>query len=179
MPIRTGADKDKIYRSFDFGKLVSLHMLDTRLIGRDEQIDIAALAGLQGAEARNTALAAFSSPTRQLLGTEQLQWLQGQMAASTATWQVLGQQVLMGRMEFPVSVLAAGARPISSAKAMPLGRKRVAPPIVNRTPSVSSTCEVLFLINDMVFFTRFRRTDLAGANAANLSETFTVRANYW
>jgi hypothetical protein len=38
---------------------------------------------------------------------------------------------------------------------------------------------VLFLINDMVFFTRFRRTALAGANAANLSETFTVRANYW
>ncbi|MDZ4124804.1 MAG: alkaline phosphatase D family protein, partial [Hydrogenophaga sp.] len=83
MPIRTGSDKAKIYRSFNFGGLASLHMLDTRLIGREEQIDIAALAGLKGADARNTALAAFSSPTRQLLGTEQLQWLQGQMAAST------------------------------------------------------------------------------------------------
>ena len=30
----------KIYRSFDFGNLLSLHMLDTRLIGRDEQVTI-------------------------------------------------------------------------------------------------------------------------------------------
>jgi alkaline phosphatase D len=42
-----------------------------------------------------------------MLGTEQLAWLQGQMATSKATWTVLGQQVLMARMEFPVSVLAA------------------------------------------------------------------------
>ena len=107
MAIRTGVDKAKIYRSFNFGDLVSLHMLDTRLIGRDEQIDIGALAGAAGTDARNAALTAFSSPTRQMLGTEQMQWLQGQMLASTARWQVLGQQVLMGRMEFPVSVLAA------------------------------------------------------------------------
>jgi alkaline phosphatase D len=71
MPIRTGADKAKIYRSFNFGNLVSLHMLDTRLIGRDEQIDITDLAGANGTAARNTALAAFSSPTRQMLGSEQ------------------------------------------------------------------------------------------------------------
>ena len=107
MPIRTGSARDRIYRSFDFGKLVSLHMLDTRLLGRDQQIDIAALAGLAGAAAQATATAAFSSPTRQMLGSEQLAWLQGRMAASTATWQVLGQQVLMARMEFPLSVLSA------------------------------------------------------------------------
>lgn len=107
MPIRTGSDREKIYRSFDFGGLVSLHMLDTRLIGRDEQINIAALAGLLGTDARDAALAAFSSPDRQLLGVEQLQWLQGQLAASSATWQVLGQQVLMARMTFPASVLIA------------------------------------------------------------------------
>ncbi len=107
MPIRTGGDNRKIYRSFNFGSLVSLHMLDTRLIGRDKPIDIAALAGLLGVGARNAALAEFSSPTRQLLGAEQLQWLQGQMASSSSTWQVLGQQVLMARMEFPASVLAA------------------------------------------------------------------------
>ena len=107
MPIRTGSDRGKIYRSFHFGGLVSLHMLDTRLVGRDQQIDIAALAGLLGTDAQNAALAAFSSPNRQLLGTEQLQWLQGQLAASPATWQVLGQQVLMARMEFPATVLAS------------------------------------------------------------------------
>jgi len=40
MPIRTGADKSKIYRSFNFGNLLSLHMLDTRSIGRDQQVEI-------------------------------------------------------------------------------------------------------------------------------------------
>ncbi len=107
MPIRSGADLGRIYRSFDFGGLLSLHMLDTRLLGRDAQIDIAALAGLAGPAAQAAATAAFSSPTRQLLGSEQAAWLTAQMAASTATWQVLGQQVLTARMEFPVSVLAA------------------------------------------------------------------------
>ncbi len=107
MPIRTGADRAKIYRSFNWGNLVNLHMLDTRLIGRDKQIDIVELAGLAGPAKQGAALATFSSPTRQMLGTEQLAWLQGQMATSKATWTVLGQQVLMARMEFPVSVLAA------------------------------------------------------------------------
>ena len=36
MPIRTGPSKEIIYRSFDFATLLSLHMLDTRLVGRDK-----------------------------------------------------------------------------------------------------------------------------------------------
>ncbi len=107
MPIRTGSDRAKIYRTFNWGNLVNLHMLDTRLIGRDKQIDIVELAGLAGPEKQGAALATFSQPTRQMLGAEQLSWLQGQMATSNATWTVLGQQVLMARMEFPASVLAA------------------------------------------------------------------------
>ncbi len=142
MPIRTGADKSKIYRSFNFGNLVSLHMLDTRLIGRDLQIDIGDLAGLAGAAARNTALANFSSPTRQMLGTEQLQWLQAQLMGSNARWQVLGQQVLMGRMEFPVSVLAALNTTDLSPAAQAAGQQAVtdyltakATPAASRTPT--------------------------------------------
>ena len=142
MPIRTGTDKTKIYRSFNFGNLVSLHMLDTRLIGRDAQIEIGELAGAAGPVARNAALSAFSSPTRQMLGTEQMQWLQGQLAASTARWQVLGQQVLMGRMEFPVSVLAALNPSDLSPAAQQAGQKAVtdyltakATPAGARTPA--------------------------------------------
>jgi alkaline phosphatase D len=105
MPIRTGTDKLKIYRSFDFGRIVSLHMLETRNIARDKQIAITELAGLAGAAKQASALAEYSRADRQMLGTEQLVWLQQQMAASQATWQVLGQQVLMARMESPVSVL--------------------------------------------------------------------------
>jgi alkaline phosphatase D len=148
MPIRTGADKSKIYRSFNFGNLVSLHMLDTRLIGRDEQIDIADLAGANGAGARNTALAAFSSPTRQLLGTEQMQWLQGQLMASTARWQVLGQQVLMGRMEFPVSVLTALNTSDLSPAAQAAGQKAVSDYLTAKaTPAGSRSPEQAGLMN--------------------------------
>ena len=148
MPIRTGADKAKIYRSFNFGNLVSLHMLDTRLIGRDEQIDIADLAGANGAAARNTALAAFSSPTRQLLGTEQMQWLQGQLMASTARWQVLGQQVLMGRMEFPVSVLTALNTSDLSPAAQAAGRQAVTDYLTAKaTPASARTTAQAGLMN--------------------------------
>ncbi len=104
MPIRTGADQAKIYRSFDFGGLLSLHMLDTRSIGRDLQINVTDLVN----PATQAATAAvFASPTRQLMGSEQVAWLQGKLSASTSTWQVLGQQVLMARMQFPASILTA------------------------------------------------------------------------
>ncbi|MEJ8858219.1 alkaline phosphatase D family protein [Variovorax robiniae] len=98
LPIRLpdATSPQKIYRSFDFGTLASLHMLDTRIIGRDQQVNLDTwLSG--GAD----------SPTRQLLGAEQSNWLTGQMSASPATWQVLGQQVLMARMEIPLSVASS------------------------------------------------------------------------
>ncbi|PUE46311.1 alkaline phosphatase [Limnohabitans sp. 2KL-51] len=140
MPIRTGADKAKIYRSFDFGKLVSLHMLDTRLVGRDEQIDIVDLAGLKGAAAQGKAYSSFTAPTRQMMGKDQMDWLTTQMASSTATWQVLGQQVLMARMEFPVSVLAALNSTDTSTAAQAAGNKAVTDYIVAKnTPAAVRT----------------------------------------
>ena len=124
MPVRTpdGADLRKIYRSFDFGGLAALHMLETRLIGRDKPIEFADL--LNPATAA-TARATLASPTRSLLGNTQMQWLQGQMAASNATWQVLGQQVLMARMEFPVSVLQHLNPANTSPAALAAGQKAV------------------------------------------------------
>ena len=98
MPIRTGADKSIIYRSFDFGNLLSLHMLDTRLIGREKQLDqTTVLSTAAGQDA-------WLSPTRQLMGTTQMQWLTTAMTNSTAKWQVLGQQVVMAATWLPVSV---------------------------------------------------------------------------
>jgi len=97
MPIRT-VDKSIIYRTFDFGNLLSLHMLDTRLIGREKQLSqIAVLKTAQGQ-------ADWMSPTRQLMGTTQTKWLEGVMGRSTAKWQVLGQQVVMAATWLPVNV---------------------------------------------------------------------------
>jgi alkaline phosphatase D len=93
LPTRTGTDPLKIYRSFDFGNLLTLHMLDTRVIGRDAPISRDAyLAG------------AAADPNRQLLGAEQAGWLAAGLQTSSAVWQVMGQQVLMGRMQIPLSV---------------------------------------------------------------------------
>ena len=109
MPTRN-AQPDLIYRSFNFGNLVALHMLDTRVIGRDEQADYNRFFTASGFDAVGFT-AAVGAPTRQLLGSTQTQWLQQQMAASSATWQVLGQQVLMGRMNIPAPILIETIQP--------------------------------------------------------------------
>jgi alkaline phosphatase D len=135
MPIRTGSDKAKIFRSFNFGSLLSLHMLDTRTIGRDQQVEI---TDLINPAKQATAVATMSSPTRQLLGTEQLQWLQTQMATSSATWQVLGQQVLMARMEFPVSILQALNSSDTSPQALAAGQKAITDYLTAKTKKALS-----------------------------------------
>ena len=95
LPVRLPdpANPLKIYRSFDLGNLATIHMLDARVIGRDAPIGRDAF--LSGAA---------NDPNRQLLGPAQQDWLAAGLAASKATWQVVGQQVLIGRMEVPLSV---------------------------------------------------------------------------
>ena len=132
MPIRTGSDKNKIYRSFNFGSLMSLHMLDTRLIGRDQQVEF---ADLLTPSKQAAAMATLTSTSRQLLGAEQLQWLTSQMATSTSTWQFLGQQVLMGRMEFPLTILQALNPTDTSPQAQAAGQQAIADYLTAKTKS--------------------------------------------
>jgi alkaline phosphatase D len=132
MPIRTGSDKNKIYRSFNFGSLMSLHMLDTRLIGRDQQVEF---ADLLTPIKQAAAMATLTSTSRQLLGTEQLQWLTSQMATSTSTWQFLGQQVLMGRMEFPLTILQALNPSDTSPQAQAAGQQAISDYLTAKTKS--------------------------------------------
>jgi len=106
MPIRVpdSATPEKIYRSFDFGSVLSLHMLDTRLVGRDQQLVMSSYYDehkrFDAAKYRQDVC----SPRRQMMGQEQMAWLEGQVAQSQARWQMLGQQVLMARMEYPRAV---------------------------------------------------------------------------
>lgn len=124
MPVRAPDANNllKIYRSFEFGGLAALHMLETRLIGRDKQITFPELMDPATA---SSAMATLASTSRSMMGTEQRGWLQGQMAASQAIWQVLGQQVLMGRMTFPVSVLNTLNPSDTSPAAVAAGQKAV------------------------------------------------------
>lgn len=107
MPIRPVIEDNReiIYRNFEFGNLVNLMMLDTRVVGRDQQLDYADYVGGDGSFNSDQFLVDISDTNRTLLGFEQRGWLQNTMAASNASWQVLGQQVLMGRMNLPAELL--------------------------------------------------------------------------
>ena len=106
MPIRTPAQTDQgpIYRSFQVGDLADIIMLDTRLEGRDEQLDYRRdlLDAKRTPEIFEETLRRNSERT--LLGEDQFHWLANQLAASKdrgAPWQFLGQQVLMGKINIP------------------------------------------------------------------------------
>jgi alkaline phosphatase D len=88
MPVREQSGASPLlYRSFRFGSLADLIMLDTRAI-RDEQVAPDNIAGL-------------ADPKRTILGAAQEQWCFGELRRSQrrgASWRLLGQQVLFARM---------------------------------------------------------------------------------
>jgi alkaline phosphatase D len=96
MPIRESPDTGiHLYRSFRFGDLADLIMLDTRGL-RDQQLP-------------GNDLAALSDPKRSLLGAAQESWFFEQLRASQragSRWRILGQQILFTPLSppgFPVA----------------------------------------------------------------------------
>ena len=85
MPIRRPdpLDTNRIYRKFQFGDLIDLYMLDTRLEGREEQDGI------------------NNDPNRTLLGSNQFEWLTSNLRTSPRRWQILGQQVMIAPTLIP------------------------------------------------------------------------------
>ncbi|WP_336940660.1 alkaline phosphatase D family protein [Acinetobacter pittii] len=106
MPIRPVSNTDhlNIYRQFDFGSLVQLTMLDTRIIARDKQLEYADYMTAAGLDAKKFQ-ADLTDPKRTLMGYTQRDWLVGKLKQSTATWNVVGQQVLMSKMWIPAELL--------------------------------------------------------------------------
>lgn len=92
MPVRVGhnGEATEIYRYFQYGDLVSLIMLDTRLIGRDLQPDV---GDTVTADSVRTALA---DAERRLLGDAQESWLRDTLKLSrSSVWQLIAQQVMV------------------------------------------------------------------------------------
>lgn len=105
MPIRPIDEQHtRIYRQFDFGKLVQLTMLDTRIIARDEQLDYANYMTANGLDIAKFQVD-LTNPARTLMGYSQRDWLLGKLQQSTSTWNVLGQQILMTKMLIPAELL--------------------------------------------------------------------------
>jgi alkaline phosphatase D len=104
---------DEPYAAYQVGDLATLFRLDTRLEGRDEQLDLGTvLEGQTDPQKMVAALTKFrdgewADPKRQLLGERQEAWLDKGLAASTASktaWQVLVQQVLIGNLKSPAAL---------------------------------------------------------------------------
>ncbi len=106
MPIRPAVDENvaALQRSFQYGDLVNLSMLDTRIVARDQQLNLSDYFDATGQFDAAAYAAAVSDPNRSLIGDEQLAWLAGEFSKS-AIWQVLGQQVLIGTMELPAAIV--------------------------------------------------------------------------
>ncbi|MEY4573426.1 MAG: hypothetical protein RLZ10_2716 [Bacteroidota bacterium] len=85
LPIRPKQEGNtQIFRSFDFGNLAKLIMLDTRLEGRDEQLP--------------NGNASINDTNRTILGQEQFDWLKTELSNSSHAWKILGNQVMMGEI---------------------------------------------------------------------------------
>ncbi|MDJ0278717.1 alkaline phosphatase D family protein [Sphingomonas sp. 2R-10] len=105
MPIRDpkpGQPWAAINRSFDFGDLATLVMVETRLLARSEQAASKG-AGIEPDDYA-TMLAIRARPGRELLGARQQAWVERELARSVAAkrpWQLLGNQVVMARVPGP------------------------------------------------------------------------------
>ena len=106
MPIRPISANDhlNIYRQFDFGTLVQLTMLDTRILARDKQLEYTDYITASGMDFQRFQTD-LTNQNRTLMGYTQREWLQQKLAQSKATWNVLGQQVLMGKILIPAELL--------------------------------------------------------------------------
>ncbi len=98
MPIRNVAKsgRTRIFRSFRFGNLMTLIMLDTHSYGRDLQPD--AGENVETADMQ----AAMQDPERRMLGRRQERWLRRTLKqAAGSTWQLIGQQVMVVPVKSP------------------------------------------------------------------------------
>lgn len=84
MPVRR---VDPLYRTFTFGNLVDLIMLDERTEGRTEQLD-------------SITDDRIDSSSQRMLGKKQLAWLQNELNTSEASWKVIGNQVIFSYLNY-------------------------------------------------------------------------------
>lgn len=84
LPIRENGD---LYRSFKYGNLMELIMLDERLEGRTAPVD-------------SLTDPSLADTDRSMLGGEQLSWLKEKLSKTTSTWKVIGNQVIFSYLNW-------------------------------------------------------------------------------
>ena len=105
MPVRITdpANLRKNNRSFALGNLVDLIMLEERVNARSQQIYRNALSF-----GNFTQSGDYLDPARQILGTEEENWLAGKLRGSTAKWKLVGQGVMFAQLKSVGGVVADG-----------------------------------------------------------------------
>jgi alkaline phosphatase D len=89
IPIREDLDANpnrELYRSFKYGDLADIIMLDTRIEGREEQYPL--IVAPEDADLPNNIISATQET-----------WLNEQLTNSTAAWRVIGNQVMVGLLQ--------------------------------------------------------------------------------
>jgi alkaline phosphatase D len=97
MPIRAdlrpGSADLRIFRRFDYGRLLRFNVLDTRQYRTDQPGGFPSDFG--------PATAGTSNTTGTLTGADQERWLLAGLDHTPARWNVIAQQVMMSRIKFP------------------------------------------------------------------------------
>lgn len=143
IPIREGG---KHYRSFSYGPLADLIMLDERLEGKTKPVD-------------SLSDPAYNSEERSMLGAEQLTWLEQNLAASKATWKVIGNQVMFADIELSV-VYPNMPRNLDSWDGYPAEKRKVKNFILDNK------------LKDIVFLTGDTHTSWAIEVATEVKKTY-------
>jgi len=83
LPIR---ESQNHYRSFSFGSIADLIMLDERLEGRTKPVD-------------SLSDPSYLSESQSMLGEQQLAWFENTLEKSSAIWKVVGNQVIFSEVD--------------------------------------------------------------------------------
>jgi len=108
IPIREG---EKHFRSFSFGNLADLILLDERLEGRTKPVDSLTDPG-------------YLKEERSMLGATQHEWLERKLKTSAAKWKVIGNQVIFSDVLYS-KTLRKTPRNLDSWDGFPAEKKRL------------------------------------------------------
>lgn len=109
MPVREprpGRSREELFKTYSWGKFLSLPIIESRLTARDEQVSYAeAVPSLTSPEAvERFKREVLGDPARELLGQAQQAFLHDALKSSVDrgdTWRVIGNQVMMARVTSP------------------------------------------------------------------------------
>lgn len=108
LPIRApdANEPSRVWRSFRFGDLADLAMIDARHFGREQPLPPNSLFGEVIPVFTQTG--DFADPERQILGPAQEAWLAERLATGTGHWQLIGNQVYFSPLKLVGAPRAVG-----------------------------------------------------------------------